>query len=240
MIRLPIWRALGVLAFLSVAAPLYAASPDTKVANAWAAPNLFGSVALRVTKTPYDAKWRHAGISRKSPSKAARPAWRDLATVQREINRRISYRADSQLRGAGDAWSTAASTLALGSGDCEDYAIAKGDSLLARGFLPEDLYLVIGNDLLLRSAHAILVVRIGAKFWVLDNLASQVVSADDFQNFSPIITLSGNRKWVHGYKLGSGRPVYQARQRSTGLPTDRISAVRVAQSATQISRSPVL
>lgn len=240
MIRLPIWRALVVPA-LAMSAPLYAAPLDRKSPDVWAAPHLFGTFALQVARTPYDAKWRLAGIgSRGSFSRAAAPVLRDLTRVQRDVNRRVSFRADSPGLGSGDAWSTAAITLARGSGDCEDYAIAKGQSLLALGFLPQSLYLVIGHDLTARSAHAVLVVRVGAKFWVLDNRSSQVVDADRFGDFSPIITLSANRKWVHGYKRGARPRLIIARARSLDLPTNRLSAVKVAQAATLTIRSPIL
>lgn len=235
MIRLPLWCAFGVPAFFAVFTPLYAATPDVT------APNFFGTMALHVTQTPYDSKWRYAGISSSGPiSRAARPALRDLATVQQDINHRVSYRADSPLLGAGDAWSTAAETLARGFGDCEDYAIAKGQALLALGFLPQDLYLVIGNDLALRSAHAILVVHASAKFWVLDNLSNHVVNADQFDNFSPVITLSVDRKWVHGYERGARQRLVNVRAQSLDLPTDRISAIKIAQSTIPSARPPTL
>ncbi len=243
MSRLPIWCAVSASAFLAMSAPLFAASLD-KGTNAWAVPNLFGTVALPVTRTPYDAKWRHAGFGSPGPfstldKNGAPPSLQALAMVHRDVNRRVTYRADSSRLNAGDTWSTAANTLARGSGDCEDYAIAKGKALLALGFPPQDLYLVIGNYLTLRSAHAILVVRVGARFYVLDNLSGQVVDAEQFRSFSPVMTLSANRKWLHGYERGARPHPVNAPPPSLDLPTERIWAIKVAQFATPTARSPV-
>lgn len=240
MARLPIWCAISATAIILAATPLCASSVNATVPAASSAPNLFGTIALPVAKTALDAKWRHAGFGRRGPSISAEFGLSDLANVQRDINRRLSFRADSPRVSAGDYWSTAANTLARGSGDCEDYAIAKGQSLVALGFPARDLFLVIGNDLALRSAHAILVVRLGGKFWVLDNLANHVIAADQFRNFSPVITLSADRKWVHGYdRSRSQRPAY-ASSRSLGLGSDRLAAITVAQTAASKVRSPNL
>lgn len=45
-------------------------------------------------------------------------------------------------------------------------------------------------------------VRAQGRFWVLDSLSSRVVDAAAFRHFDPIITLSADRKWVHGYVRG--------------------------------------
>lgn len=224
--------------------PLHAAAPDMIVVKDWATPNIFNTVALPIARTPYDAKWRHAWIGGRGSAstfqkgRVAAAAFSDLAIVQRDVNRRVSYRADATERGASDVWSTADTTLARGSGDCEDYAIAKAHRLLALGFRPQDLFLIIGNSRQLGRAHAILVVHFGGKFWVLDNLLSEVIAADQIRNFDPIITLSADRKWVHGFVRGAHQRLKNSGQiQSQNLPIARLSVVKAAQFAILRPRS---
>lgn len=201
--------AVGAGLLFALAAPLSATPPQSLMWGDPATPNLFNSIALPIPHSPYDFRGRHAWkggrgpISTTAGDGAERASFRHLAIVHRDINRRLAYRADPSGSRAGDIWSTAAATLARGSGDCEDFAIAKAQELLALGLRPQDLYLVIGHDLSSRTAHAILVVRSARKFWVLDNLSAEIVDADLFLDFSPVMTLSTDRKWLHGYRTGA-------------------------------------
>lgn len=241
MFRLPVRCAYSVFLIIASAAPICAEVPIPRASSVSSAPDLFGTIALPVATTALDAKWRHARFGGRGPStRTAQPRLSDLASVQQAINRRLSFRTDPPQVNGGDSWSTAANTLARGSGDCEDYAIAKGQSLVALGFPARDLFLVIGNDLTLRSAHAILVVRLGGRYWVLDSLAGQVVEAEQFRNFSPVITFSGDRKWVHGYDRSKRPRVEYAAARTPDLGTDRLSAIKVAQTAVPKPRPPRL
>ena len=237
MICPPIRCAFGMLAILLMSATATASGvPDIRVPDTWAAPNLFGTVAMQVNQTPYDSKWERAGIGRRGPvppsdrRRAGPPSFLDLEKVQSDINRRVSFRADPSHLDAGDAWSPASRTLARRSGDCEDYAIAKGQSLLALGFPPKDIYLVIGKHLRLKTAHAILAVRVDSAFWILDNLSRQVVRADRFRNFSPVITFSADRKWVHGYERRSFRRLANTQSRAPGGSADRLFTAKISRS----------
>lgn len=232
--------AYGVLTLFALVSPLHATPPQT-YGEGYAMPHIFDTVALRVAKTPYDSRWRKAWAGSRGPSaplsldRTAIAAFSDLAIVHNYINDRIEYRVDLHGRDTADNWATAAKTLARGYGDCEDFAIAKGQELLSLGFRPKDLYLVIGKARRLNSYHAILVVRSGGKFWVLDNLSSEVVDAAQVRNFDPIITLSADRKWVHGYEKGARERNGSSMPTLLGRPpATTLSAVKLAQTAIRL------
>jgi len=64
------------------------------------------------------------------------------AFVNIAINRCVSYALDRPSAHGGDVWSTPFETLARGSGDCEDFAIAKFYLLVASGAPPEGVRLL--------------------------------------------------------------------------------------------------
>jgi predicted transglutaminase-like cysteine proteinase len=169
-------------------------------------PNIFGSVALRVSRTPLDAQWRRAGSNRPGSLKAVVAAFRSgseehqLARVNTWVNGRIQYTDDSKEYGVADHWASASQSLARGRGDCEDYAITKMQILQALGFSRSDMYLAIVKDLVRRSDHAVLIVQIGGRFITLDNSTDELIDASAAQDYRPILTYSANGKWAHGYR----------------------------------------
>ncbi len=238
MFRISYRCALSAGLAFALLSPVTAAGSHPADGNDRAPPNLFDSIAIEVSKTPYDRKWRHAWAGGGGPVAKRRHdgtqsgAFAQLAIVQRDVNRRVSYRADLPARDLGDSWSRAGSTLARGSGDCEDYAIAKGQELLTHGFQPQDIYLVIGRKPDLTVIHAILIVRAKGRFWVLDNLSADVIDADQFRNFDPIIALSTDRKWIYGFDKGA-RARFAARERRRPIDSSsgKLAAVVLARQA---------
>lgn len=65
-----------------------------------------------------------------------------LKLVNDFYNRRIAFQTDQQVWGQEDYWASPLELLQQGSGDCEDYAIAKYATLLAAGVAPQRLQLV--------------------------------------------------------------------------------------------------
>ena len=175
-------------------------------------PNTFGSAVLAANVTPYDARWSQVQSqtlgSGQHIAKAARAMHgiERLSFVNKAVNTSIRYREDGSNWGQNDYWASAAQSFARGSGDCEDYAIAKMQVLRASGVPSRDLYLVIGNDAVARGGHAVLVVRITGKYLVLDNFHDVVRADSDYGDFRPVITLSSAGKWLHGYKSGGQSP----------------------------------
>ncbi|MBW0145859.1 transglutaminase-like cysteine peptidase [Sphingomicrobium clamense] len=170
-------------------------------------PDLFGTVALEVGKTPFDQRW--AAVERRPVYGAAARYARGLrgmneATildrVNRYVNGRVAFTEDRAQFGRADRWLSAGETFSRGRGDCEDYAIAKMQMLRAAGFASDDLYLVVLKDLVRRADHAVLAVRSGGRFQVLDNGTDRIVDAADIADYRPILTYSAGKAWTHGYQ----------------------------------------
>ena len=173
-------------------------------------PDIFGSTALRVSRTPLDAQWHRAtalgiGSARNLVGRllaGARPLGRreQVEAVNEWVNARIAFSEDRLLHGTGDVWSAGAETIRRGRGDCEDYAIAKMQLLRALGFSSDDLYLTIVRDLVRRADHAVLVMRLDGEFLVLDNNTDQILESRQVSDYRPVFTYSAGQTWVHGYR----------------------------------------
>ena len=172
-------------------------------------PDIFGSVALRVGRTPLDARWRrvaHSGVGGSAAVFAA--SLRDKDSVERleavnwYVNKRVRFTDDDRQYGHGDVWASANETLSRGRGDCEDYAIAKLQMLRRAGIADRDLYLVVVKDLVRRADHAILVVRAGGHMYVLDNGTDRLLDTESIQDYRPVITFAAmGATWTHGYRV---------------------------------------
>lgn len=170
-------------------------------------PDLFGTVALKVGRTPLDARWDR--VAAPSLSGSARTAARALASldpvarveaVNRYVNRRVDFVDDRRQHGRADLWSAAADTLTRGRGDCEDYAVAKMQMLRAAGIPSKDLYLVLVRDLVRMADHAVLVVRADGRNLVLDNSTDTVLDAENVRDYRPVFTFASTGTWTHGYR----------------------------------------
>jgi predicted transglutaminase-like cysteine proteinase len=171
-------------------------------------PDVFGSVALRVGRTPLDARWRHAeraglggSAERYARSLRTMSPLQRLAAVNHYVNRRVRYVEDSRQFGRPDVWATASSTLARGRGDCEDYAIAKMQMLRSAGLSERDLYLVIVRDLVRRSDHAVLVARAEGRMLLLDDGTDEVLDTERVTDYRPVLTFASYGEWTHGYRV---------------------------------------
>jgi predicted transglutaminase-like cysteine proteinase len=200
------WSGIGAFC-AAVSIALFSSAPADAARSR--GPTVFGTVVLPTSSTPYDSRWSRAqsrdlGAGARIAASARRLDGLDrLRFVNAAVNRAIAYREDRSHGRTADFWASPAQTFRRGSGDCEDFAIAKMQVLRASGIPAANLFLVIGNDLAARSAHALLVVRSGGKFWVLDNLSNQVRGDAQYREFRPVITLSNSGSWLHGYKVGA-------------------------------------
>ena len=179
-------------------------------------PDLFGTMALPVSRTPLDGKWNsaRAGGEVKIATAALLKAGgrvdfgnhrENIRLVNRWVNAKMDYVEDQALYGRVDHWASAGESLRLGRGDCEDYAIAKMQLLQASGVKANDMFLVIVRDLVRRADHALLVVRVDGELLVLDNETDQILNADEVHDYRPIMTYSANKKWLHGYAAKPAR-----------------------------------
>lgn len=175
-------------------------------------PDIFGSVAMAVSRTPLDTKW-----SSISPPIAGKGPWSDIINTARTlsnqaqveavniwVNQRLRFTDD---RIGGDSWAPASQTLQRGTGDCEDYAIAKMKLLEAAGFDRRAMFLVIARDLVRQADHAVLAVRIGGELMILDNMTDRVLPSSSIADYRPIMSFNAYGRWTHGYRLKTPQPV---------------------------------
>ena len=122
-----------------------------------------------------------------------------LAAVNGWVNRRIAYTEDKDLFGKADYWAGARRTLALGKGDCEDYALLKMQLLAAAGVSREDMFLTVAVDLVRRADHAVLIVRTPDGYRMLDNNTDTVLDASEANDYRPVLSFNNRKSWLHGY-----------------------------------------
>jgi predicted transglutaminase-like cysteine proteinase len=109
---------------------------------------------------------------------------------------RAPYVTDPVNYGVPDYWATPLQFMSK-DGDCEDYAIAKYFSLRQLGLPDERMRIVVVDDLNLRVPHAILVVYLGERAYILDNQISRVVPAEIVNHYKPIYSINEHAWWLH-------------------------------------------
>lgn len=92
-----------------------------------------------------------------------------IGIVNRSINMAIEPTSDMAQWGVPDRWSPPLETFTTGRGDCEDYAIAKYVALTAAGVPAQDVKLIIVRNTAANEDHAVVAVREGSEWTILDN-----------------------------------------------------------------------
>ena len=88
-----------------------------------------------------------------------------------------------------DRWSAPLETFTTSRGDCEDYAIAKYVALTAAGVPAQDVKLVIVRNTAANEDHAVVAVRNGGDWIMLDNRwLTLVKDVDDAEDHSGVRT----------------------------------------------------
>ena len=124
---------------------------------------------------------------------------KDVATKIREVNNymnRAPYITDNQNWGTKDYWSSPGEFMAK-FGDCEDFAIAKYMSLRKLGFKEQDMRVVAVKDMNLKVGHAVLVIFLGGKSYVMDNQIKDVVSTAKILHYVPVFSINAKSWWKH-------------------------------------------
>ncbi len=124
-----------------------------------------------------------------------RPAQEQLDKVNRFLNG-WRYKEDLANYGRRDYWASQLEFL-LRSGDCEDYAIVKYVSLRQLGFAPEQLRLVVVQDVVRDLAHAVLAVYLDDEVYILDNLTRAVVPQAEVAHYVPYYSINETTRWAH-------------------------------------------
>ncbi len=168
-----------------------------------------GTIAIPVETTRFDDRWsrvRRAPSARMMQAQLDRAAvtrgLNEVATLERVnrwVNRQIVYADDARNYRQRDFWATAEETIARGSGDCEDFAILKMHMLRAAGIDDDRMKLVLLRDMAINADHALLLVRSATGWVVLDNLTDGIYDGRQATAVRPIMSFSGDWRWVHGY-----------------------------------------
>jgi predicted transglutaminase-like cysteine proteinase len=112
-----------------------------------------------------------------------------IGVINRAINLAIRAKSDLAQWGVEDRWSAPLATLTSGSGDCEDYAIAKYVALTEAGVAVEDVRLIIVRDLAIDAAHAVVAVRLEGSWVMLDNRSQTLVNDGEMRWTTPLFEI---------------------------------------------------
>ncbi len=128
-------------------------------------------------------------------------------TVIRAVNRfmnRTTYILDPINWGIPDYWETP-DEFFLRDGDCEDYAISKYITLKRLGVAADTMRIVVLQDENLRAAHAVLAVRVGDEYLILDNQVDAVLSDTKILHYRPVYSINETGWWLHKRRKYSAR-----------------------------------
>ncbi|MDZ4307781.1 transglutaminase-like cysteine peptidase [Allopontixanthobacter sp.] len=170
------------------------------------ATDFLASKRIKISNTSLEADWRRVNSGQLSSNWASRQLGAGkrseeelVQAVNAYANRAIRYAEDRDLWGKADYWANAKTTFRLGQGDCEDIAIAKMQMLAALGIKREDMILTLARDLIRGADHAVLIVRLGGQFVMLDNTTDKLIDASQSQGYRPILSFGSSQSWIHGF-----------------------------------------
>ncbi len=112
-----------------------------------------------------------------------------IGEINRAVNLAIRPVSDFARFGVPDVWTTPLTTFASGTGDCEDYAIAKYVALRQTGIAARDLRLVILHDQLANEDHAVTAARLDGHWLILDNRRMALLTDTQERNLTPLLAL---------------------------------------------------
>lgn len=139
-----------------------------------------------------------------------------LQYVNRFFHSHIRYRTDQELHGQEDYWTTPFETLALGQGDCEDYAIGKYMTLLLAGVQPDKLRLIYVRARIGQKTQAHMVLGYYAtptsQPLILDSLVKSIQPASQRRDLQPVFSFNVDGLWAG-----------QGNQKSKNKPQTRLS-----------------
>lgn len=120
-----------------------------------------------------------------------------LDAVNQYVNGKIRYKADKSVWGKSDYWASPLESFRRGKGDCDDYAIAKYFLLRELGFSDRDMRIVVLRDNSKNEIHAVLSVKTGGKFYILDNQFDSVMTDYEITSYEPIYSINQSNWWRH-------------------------------------------
>ena len=194
--------------------------PQAERAPLYSGGRFLGTERVRIGRTRFDASWDRVSdrtLSRRDMRRSIGYAPRDrdalLAKVNAWVNRNIEYRDDRVQYGSSDYWADARTTLRSGVGDCEDYAILKMQMLAAAGVARKDMMLTLARDTVQRIDHAVLLVKNGGNWVMLDMASDRIAPAGLSYGYRPVMSFAGNDRYLHGkaYQAPAEQPQRRVR-----------------------------
>ena len=127
-----------------------------------------------------------------------------IGVINRAVNSAIVPTSDMTQWGVADHWSPPLETLTTRRGDCEDYAIVKYVALIDAGVAKDDVKLVIVRKRLPEEEHAVVAVRAGGAWLILDNRTLALAPAGEVRAATPLFVLddAGAKIFVLGIAAG--------------------------------------
>jgi predicted transglutaminase-like cysteine proteinase len=127
-----------------------------------------------------------------------------LARANIFFNSRIRWSQDSDAWGQGDYWATPLEVMGRGTGDCEDFAIAKYITLVLAGVDIDKLRITyvkvqaLAKDDPANSAHMVLAYysTATAEPVILDNLITEILPASQRPDLTPVYGFNSKGIWV--------------------------------------------
>lgn len=164
--------------------------------------------------------WQEMMLSAQSLSEADK-----IRRVNEFFNRRIQFGEDQAIWGANDYWATPLELMGRGSGDCEDFAIAKYFALRSLSVPLESLRITYvkarigGPRSEITQAHMVLAYyeEPSGEPLILDNLITEVRPASRRGDLMPIFSFNSEGLWT-----GAG----PAEKKDAGSSTARLSRWR--------------
>lgn len=130
-----------------------------------------------------------------------------LNIVNSVVNRTIRYQRDQQIYGVADRWAKPSETMALGKGDCEDFAILKMAALHAMGVPADNMALVVVFDQRRNVYHAVLAVAAADRYFILDNVRNAVLTDRQLRDYMPLYSIVDGLGFFHGIKANTSKQV---------------------------------
>jgi predicted transglutaminase-like cysteine proteinase len=112
-----------------------------------------------------------------------------IALVNERVNGKIRYKSDMAESGVADTWNLALAALTRNAGDCEDYSLAKYAALHQAGVPDADLRIVLVHDNAVRVDHAVLAVRDGKQWLILDNRWNTLYTDQELKQFKALFVV---------------------------------------------------
>lgn len=141
--------------------------------------------------------WQNLYISLKNKSEKEQ-----LEAVNNFFNSHVTFISDQKHWGQEDYWATPFESLTTQGADCEDYVIAKYYTLKELGVEVEKMRITYVKALRINQAHMVLTYfpTPDAIPLVLDNLITQIVSADRRKDLEPVYSFNGSGMWLERMK----------------------------------------